>query len=117
MFTRAQRKNILKGILKKGEDSLHEFWRKSRNELDQTKQAEKVFVKYVERKEVTIEEKEILKTQTFDMVKIIFIGVPLAVIPGFSVVMILLVKFGKKYNFNVLPSAFAPQKKDDEIHE
>ena len=117
MFTRAQRKNILKGILKKGEDSLHDFWRKSRNELDQTKQAEKVFVKYVERKEVTVEEKEILKTQTFDMVKIIFIGVPLAVIPGFSVVMILLVKFGKKYNFNVLPSAFAPQKKDEQTQE
>ena len=82
------------------------------NEIQETKKAEKVFVKYVERKEVTVEEKEILKTQTFDMVKIIFIGVPLAVIPGFSIVMILLVKVGRRYNFNILPSAFAPKKKE-----
>jgi hypothetical protein len=117
MFYRTQRKYIFKSILKKGEDSLHDFCQKSRNEIHETEQAEKIFVKYVERKEVTIEEKKILKNQTFDMVKIIFIGVPLAIIPGFSVVMIFIVKVGRKYNFNVLPSSFAPQKKDDQIGE
>lgn len=98
MFYRAQRKIIFKSFLKKGEDSLHDFWQKSRNEIMETKQAEKVFVKYIGRKEVTNEEKTILKNQTFDIVKIIFIGVPLAVIPGFSVIMILIVRVGKKYN-------------------
>ncbi len=112
MFYSEQRKNIFKRILKKGENSLHEFWQKSRNEIKETQQAEQIVEKYFEGKEVTREEKEILKNQTFDMAKIIFVGVPLAVIPGFSVVMILMVKAGKKYNFNILPSSFASPKKD-----
>jgi len=116
MLYHSQRKIIFKSILKKGEDSLHDFWQKSRNEIKETQKAEKVFEKFIERKEVTSEEKEILKVQTFDIVKIIFIGIPLAVIPGFSIVMILIVKAGRKYNFNVLPSSFASPKKEEEIN-
>lgn len=114
MFYRAQRKIIFNRILKKGESSLHDFWQKSSNELKETKEAEKVFTKYVEGKEVTIEERAILKNQTLDLIKIIFVGVPLAVIPGFSVIMVVIVRLGRKYNFNILPSSFAAPKKEVE---
>jgi len=113
MFYSTQRKIIFRTMLKKAEDSLHDFWKKSRNEIKETEQAEEVFEKYIGGKEVTSEEKEILKSQTFDMVKIVFIGVPLAVIPGFSLLMVLIVKVGRKYNFNVLPSSFASPKKKE----
>lgn len=99
---------VFKKILLKGENSLLDFWHKTRTEAAETKEAERILVKYVERKDITKEEKKILKNQTIDIAKVIFIGIPLAVIPGFSVVMIILVKLGKKYKFNVLPSAFAP---------
>lgn len=113
MPSQTPRKNIFKSILKKGEDSLHDFWQKSRNEIKETEQAEDVFEKYIGGKEVTREEKEILKNQTFDIAKIVFIGVPLAVIPGFSLLMVLIVKLGRKYNFNILPSSFASPKKKE----
>lgn len=112
MLYKIQRKNIYNRILAKGENSLHDFWQKSQREINETKEAEKVFVKYMKGIEVTAIEKEAFKTQTFDLMKILFIGVPLAIVPGFSVIMIVIVRVGRKYNFNVLPSSFAPQKKE-----
>ena len=112
MLNNSHKKYSFKNTLKKGEDSLIDFWKKSRNEVTETKDAEKVFVKYMEGKEITADEKKNLKNQTFDLIKIIFIGIPLAVIPGFSVVMIVLVKAGRKYKFNVLPSSFVSKDKN-----
>lgn len=103
-------KSILKSIIKKGENSLIDFWQKSKQEVTETKEAEKVFVKYVEGKEVSREENEIFKNQTFDLIRIIFIGIPLAVVPGFSIIMLVIVKIGNKYKFNVLPSSFRSKK-------
>jgi hypothetical protein len=100
-------------IRQKGEDSLKDFWKKTRQEAHQTKEAEEILIRYAEGKGVTIEEKKLLKTESIDIAKVIFIGIPLAVIPGFSVVMILLVKLGNKYKFNVLPSAFAKPKEEN----
>jgi hypothetical protein len=111
MLTKANPKYFLKKILKKGESSLVDFWKKSRNEINETKEAEKIFVKYVGGKEITENEKKILKYQTFDLIKIIFIGIPLAVIPGFSIVMIIIVRVGRKYKFNALPSSFVSKNK------
>jgi hypothetical protein len=103
-------KPVFKKILLKGENSLLDFWHKTRIEVRETKQAEKIFIRYVENKEVSKEEKTALRNQSIDLAKVIFIGIPLAIVPGFSVVMIVLVKLGQKYKFNVLPSAFAPPK-------
>jgi hypothetical protein len=108
----SQRKYTIKNILKKGEDSLIDLWEKSKNEANETKEAEKILRKYVTRKEVTEEENKILKDQTFDLIKIIFIGIPLAVIPGFSVIMVIIVKAGRRYKFNVLPSSFVSKNKE-----
>jgi hypothetical protein len=110
---KAKSKNLFQKILKKGEYSLLDFWAKSRNEIKETKEAERIFSKYMSGKEVTDDEKKALKYQTFDLIKIIFIGVPLAVIPGFSVIMILIVKVGRKYKFNILPSSFITKNKND----
>ena len=59
-------------------------------------------------------ENKALKDQTFDLVKIVFIGIPLAVIPGFSIMMLIIVKIGRRYNFNVLPSSFRSDEKGDQ---
>ena len=99
---------VFKRILKHGEDSLIDFWHKTKQEAGETKEAEGIFVRYVEHKEVSEQEKAMLKTQSIDIAKVILVGIPLAVLPGFSLVMVVLVKLGRKYKFNVLPSAFAP---------
>ena len=106
-------KFILKKIIEKGERSLIDFWKKSQIEVKETKEAEKIFIKYIEGKEVTEAESKALKNQTFDLIRVIFIGVPLAIIPGFSIVMILVVKIGRKYKLNLLPSSFTSSQKED----
>jgi len=100
-------------IRQKGEEALKDFWNKTRQEVHQTKEAEEILIRYAQKKGVTAEEKKLLKTESIDIAKVIFIGIPLAVIPGFSVIMILLVKLGNKYKFNVLPSAFAAPKEEE----
>jgi hypothetical protein len=106
ILKKAPSKLTFKKLLQKGETSLIDFWQKTRQEARETKEAEGILVKYVEGKKISAEEKIILKNQTFDIVKVIFIGIPLAVIPGFSIVMIFIVKIGRRYKVNVLPSAF-----------
>jgi hypothetical protein len=105
----AQLKFIFNKTLLKGKNSLNGFWLKTCLEATQTKQAGGICIKCVQGKEVTVEERKILWTQVIDIAKVILIGVPYIIIPGFTVVLIVLVKIGRKYKFNVLPSAFASE--------
>ncbi len=99
-------RHFLRKRLVKAEDALIDFWHSSRQEIHQTREAEKMALKYVKGQTINEEERLAIKEQGVDILKIVFIGVPLVVIPGFSIVMILLVKIGRRFNFNVLPSAF-----------
>lgn len=112
MNSNPQRKYSIKSILKRGEVSLKEFREMCRIEVIETKEAKEVFVKYVGGKGVTENEKKILLTQVFDLIKIVFIGIPLSIIPGFSIVIVFIVRVGRKYKFNILPTSFA-RKNDD----
>ena len=94
-------------LVVKGENALKDFWHKTKQEVSETKQAEKIFIRYVEGQPISPGEKDAMKQQSLDILKIIFIGVPLAILPGFSIVMIVLVKLSQKYNFNIFPSAFS----------
>jgi hypothetical protein len=103
-------KNIFKKLVIKGEYSLKDFWHKTKQEAHETQEAEHVLAHMIEGKKVTKEEKKALENQSIDILKVIFIGIPFAIIPGFSIIMIILFKVGRKYNVNFLPSAFAPPK-------
>jgi len=103
-------KSWARNYWKKGEEGLVEFWNKTKQEANETIEAEKIAKRYIEGKSITEVEKKALLSQIADLLKIVFIGIPFALLPGFSVIIIVLVKIGRKLNVNFLPSAFAPSK-------
>lgn len=106
MNNEIEKTTFINRILKKGEASLIDFWVKTQNEARETKEAKDIFVKYIEGKKVTAIESKVMKNQFFDLLKVVFIGIPFALIPGSSVLMIVFVKVARKYKINVLPSSF-----------
>ena len=44
---------IFKNIILKGENAIHEFWNSTKQEVDETEEAEKVLVKVVGRKSIS----------------------------------------------------------------
>jgi len=67
--------------------------------------------KYMKHESVTAPERRFMFVQMFDVVKIIFIGVPFAVVPGASIILPVLIKASSKVGINLLPSSFATHEK------
>lgn len=63
-------------------------------------------------KDLTPEQKDKIKNQGFDLFKLTVLGV-LFIVPGSGILIVFLVKFGKRFGINVLPSSF-DKKKDNE---
>lgn len=97
---------MIKNLITRAKDSLKDFWDKTNEEVTETVAAEKILTKYLKGQTVSQEEKKFFREQLLDLFKIIFIGIPLAIIPGFSFVMLFLVKISKKMGINIFPSSF-----------
>lgn len=63
-------------------------------------------------KDLTPEQKDKIKNQGFDLFKLTVLGA-LFIVPGSGILIVLLVKFGKRFGINILPSSF-DKKKDNE---
>ncbi|MDF1672108.1 MAG: LETM1 domain-containing protein [Vicingaceae bacterium] len=83
-----------------------------KTEASETQEASKIFVKYVKEGNVTKEEEEELKTQVYDLLKVLGIGVPFALIPGASLLMPFLIKIASKKGIDLLPTAFNDKKEE-----
>lgn len=81
-----------------------------KTEATETQEASKIFVKYIKEGNVTKEEEEELKTQVYDLLKVLGIGVPFALIPGASLLMPFLIKMASKKGIDLLPTAFNEKK-------
>jgi hypothetical protein len=55
---------------------------------------------------VSKEEEKELRTQVYDLFKVLSIGVPFAIIPGASLLLPFLLKIAQKKCINLLPTAF-----------
>ena len=77
-----------------------------KTEVTETQVASKIFVKYFKEGNVSKEEETELRTQVYDLVKILGIGVPFALIPGASLLMPFLIKIAQKKGIKILPTAF-----------
>lgn len=81
-----------------------------KTEATETQVASKIFVKYLKEGDISEEEEKELKTQVYDLLKVLGIGVPFALIPGASLLMPFLIKIAQKKGIQLLPTAFNEDK-------
>ena len=84
-----------------------------KTEATETQIASKIFVKYIREGNVTKEEEKELRTQVYDILKVMGIGVPFALIPGASLLLPFLIKIAKKKGIKILPTAFNENNEKD----
>lgn len=75
-------------------------------EATETQVASKIFVKYIKEGNVSKKEEQELKTQVYDLLKVLGIGIPFALIPGASLLIPFLIKIANKKGVQLLPTAF-----------
>lgn len=88
------------------EENIHHFLFDLKREGEGEKEAVLIIQKYIREGEINEEEENILKTQFFDSLKIVGIGIPFLLIPGASILMPILIRVANKYNIELMPSAF-----------
>lgn len=87
-------------------NTVNSFIIKVKYEVWETKEAGLIVSKYIKHQHVTKSERKFMFIQTFDVCKIIFIGVPFALIPGASIALPFVIKGAAKIGVNLLPSKF-----------
>jgi hypothetical protein len=83
-------------------------------EAKETKEASKVVVKFLKEGKVTKEEEKELKTQVYDLLKMMGIGVPFFLIPGSTLLLPFLIKLADKKGISLLPSAFNKKEESED---
>jgi hypothetical protein len=58
------------------------------------------------------EEEEKFRTQVYDILKMLGLGIPFAVVPGATAIIPIILKFSSKYGINILPTAFQEKKEE-----
>lgn len=84
-----------------------------KTEATETQVASKILVKYIKEGNVSKEEEKELRTQVYDLLKVLGIGLPFAVIPGASLLLPFLLKIAQKKEIYLLPTAFNEEKEKD----
>jgi hypothetical protein len=97
-------------ILKKIEKEIKLFLENIKEQAENTEEAGGVIKKYLLGEQLNDEDEKILKTQLIDWLKIFGVVIPFVLIPGASILMPFIIKVAKKYNIELMPSAF----QDDE---
>jgi hypothetical protein len=87
------------------------------NEAKETKVASKILMKFIVDGEITKEEEKELKTQIYDIFKMVGIGIPFFMIPGSTILLPFLIKVSSKYGVNLLPTSFKHEKEEKTIEK
>ena len=82
-----------------------------KTEATETHYASKIVVKYIKKGSVSKAEEKELRTQVYDLLKVLGIGLPFALIPGASLLLPFLIKIAQKKGIDILPTAFNEKKK------
>ena len=92
--------------------ALQSFVSNIKTEAVETQEASKILMKYIKDGNVSKEEEKELRTQVYDLLKMLGIGVPFALIPGASLLIPFLVKIAQKRGVDILPTAFNESKEE-----
>ncbi len=103
----------LKDNKDKSTKAIKHFFGNLNEEAKETQQASKVLVKYLKEGRISKEEEKELKTQVYDLLKMMGIGVPFVMIPGSTLLIPFLLKVAEKHGINLLPTAFTKDEEDE----
>jgi hypothetical protein len=104
----------LKKNRKKTAVAISTFAKNMSSEAKETKEASMLIVKFMKDGKISPEEEKELRTQVYDLFKMVGIGIPFFMIPGSSLLLPFLIKVSKRFGVNLLPSSF---NKDEENKE
>ncbi len=102
----------IKANRKKAAKAMKVFAKDLGNEAKETRQASKILIKFLADGQVTKEEEKELKTQVYDLFKMVGIGIPFFMIPGSTLLLPFLIKISSKYGVNILPTSFDHSKEE-----
>ncbi|WP_111708481.1 putative signal transducing protein [Lutibacter citreus] len=77
-----------------------------KNEATDSKETSRIIVKFISNQKITKDEEKHLKTQVYDVFKILGIGVPFILIPGATLLIPFLLKAAEKKGIDLIPSNF-----------
>ena len=77
-----------------------------KNEAVDSKETSRIIVKFVTQQEISKNEEKHLKTQVYDVFKILGIGVPFVLIPGATLLIPFILKAAEKKGIDLIPSNF-----------
>jgi len=86
--------------------ALSDFLVGVKNEAMDTKEASRIILKFVIQQKISKKEEKHLKTQVYDIFKILGIGVPFMIIPGATLLIPFILKAAEKKGINIYPSNF-----------
>lgn len=86
--------------------ALSDFLVGVKNEALDTKEASRIILKYITQQKISKEEEKHLKTQVYDIFKILGIGVPFMLIPGATLLIPFVLKAAEKKGIDIYPSNF-----------
>ena len=86
--------------------ALNDFLIGVKNEAFDSKETTRIIAKFVVKQTITKDEEKHLKTQVFDVFKILGIGVPFMLIPGATLLIPFVLKAAEKKGIDLYPSNF-----------
>ena len=92
--------------MKKLNLAIVDFLKRLKQEGNKTSEAAIILSRYAKGEKVSKEDMEKFRAQMIDVIKVLGIGVPFAIIPGSSLLLPLVIAIAKKYNIDILPSSF-----------
>ncbi len=105
---------LLKENKEKASKALRVFSKNLGTEAKETAEASKILYKFVKSGKVSKEEEMELRTQVYDLLKMVGIGIPFFMIPGSSLLLPFLIKIASKYDINLLPTSFTKDETEEE---
>jgi hypothetical protein len=98
--------SYLKKNRKKTAVAISTFAKNMSSEAKETKEASFLIVKFMKEGKISAEEEKELRTQVYDLFKMVGIGIPFFMIPGSSLLLPFMIKVSKRFGINLLPSSF-----------
>tara|TARA_B100001093_G_C26838275_1_gene1019369 strand:+ start:1932 stop:2333 length:402 start_codon:yes stop_codon:yes gene_type:complete len=91
------------------------FFKNLNNEAKETRDASKLVYKYLKTGTISKDEEKELKTQFYDLLKVMGVGVPFVMIPGATILIPFLLKIADKIGIDIIPSSFKKETNDEII--
>ena len=83
-----------------------DFLIRLKEEGHETSEAAQILARYTKGEKISKKDSEKFRSQMISVIKLLGIGIPLAIIPGSTLLLPLVVKVAKKYDIDILPNSF-----------